>query len=136
GGMAEVFHTFNFALALACESAVEDLHLLAAAAGADARPAYREVLAPVVTALAHVCSGTPQHAIDLLEPLGASLSRLEGVRVEREIATDTLARALIDAGHHRRAAALLEQRRTTRRQHTYEDLLLAPSTDRQTAQPA
>ncbi|MFD5514030.1 hypothetical protein ACFWIB_40950, partial [Streptomyces sp. NPDC127051] len=31
GGMAEVFHTFNFALALACESAVEDLHLLAAA---------------------------------------------------------------------------------------------------------
>ncbi|WP_409239792.1 hypothetical protein [Streptomyces sp. PA5.6] len=136
GGMAEVFHTFNLALALACESAVEDLHRLAAAARTGARPAYREVLAPVVTALAHVCSGTPQHAIDLLEPLGASLSRLEGVRVEREIVTDTLARALVDTGHHHRAATLLEQRTTTRRHHTYEDLLLAPSPGQPTPLPA
>ncbi|OUC80201.1 hypothetical protein, partial [Streptomyces swartbergensis] len=126
-GMAEVFHTFNLALALAVESAVEDLSKLTVVVRADERPAYREVLAPVTEALAHVCAGQPGRAVALLEPLAGRVDELEGVRVEREIVQDTLARALADTGQGKRAAALLEDRLSVRRHHRYEDLLLAPS---------
>ncbi|MEV8326808.1 hypothetical protein [Kitasatospora sp. NPDC056731] len=135
GGMAEVFHTFNLALALAVESATDDLEALARQAAADQRPDYSEVLAPVVRALAHVTAGRPQAAVDLLTGLGGptglggQVERIGGVRVEREIVQDTLARALIDTGEHARAAHLLHERVTTRRHHTYEDLLLTPPTD-------
>ncbi len=46
--------------------------------------------------------------------------------MERGIAQDTPARALIDTGEHQRAARLLHERVTTRRPHVYEELLLAP----------
>ncbi|MFD7498147.1 hypothetical protein ACFV8T_38495 [Streptomyces sp. NPDC059832] len=46
GGMAEAFHTFNLALALAVETATDDLHILARRAATDERPEFREVLAP------------------------------------------------------------------------------------------
>ncbi|MFE4826063.1 hypothetical protein [Streptomyces sp. NPDC056672] len=131
GGMAEIFHTFNLALALAVEAATEDLHILARRAAADERPDYREVLAPVVQALAEVTAGRPRAAVDLLSGLGEKAERIGGVRVEREIIQDTLARALVDAGEHARAAGLLHHRTATRRHHTYEDLLLtaaAPAT--------
>ncbi|OKJ09299.1 hypothetical protein AMK19_18335 [Kitasatospora sp. CB01950] len=127
GGMAEVFHTFNLALALAVESATGDLEALARRAAGDTRPDYSEVLAPVVQALAHVTAGRPRAAVDLLTRLGGQIDRIGGVRVEREIVQDTLARALVDTGEHARAAALLHERVTTRRHHTYEDLLLAPA---------
>ncbi|MEU3564742.1 MULTISPECIES: hypothetical protein [unclassified Kitasatospora] len=126
GGMAEVFHTFNLALALAVESATDDLEALARLAADDERPDYREVLAPVVRALAHVTAGRSPAAVDLLTRLGGQVERIGGVRVEREIVQDTLARALVDTGEHARAAALLHERLTTRRHRTYEDLLLAP----------
>ncbi|MFE2728347.1 hypothetical protein [Kitasatospora sp. NPDC059327] len=126
GGAAEVFHTFNLALALAVEAATDDLEALARRAAADERPDYSEVLAPVVRALAHVTAGRPRAAVDLLTRLGARVERIGGVRVEREIVQDTLARALVDTGEHARAAALLHARVTTRRHHTYEDLLLTP----------
>ncbi|MFJ3592010.1 hypothetical protein ACIQUY_16110 [Streptomyces sp. NPDC090231] len=38
GGTAEIFHTFNLALALAVEAATDDLHILARRAAADERP--------------------------------------------------------------------------------------------------
>ncbi|WP_236710779.1 hypothetical protein [Streptomyces sp. 150FB] len=125
GGMAEVFHTFNLALALAVEAATEDLRALARRAAADERPDYHEVLAPVVEALAEITAGRPRAAVDLLSALGERAERIGGVRVEREIIEDTLARALVDAGEPARAAALLHHRTTTRHHHTYEDLLLA-----------
>ncbi|MGW7090496.1 hypothetical protein [Streptomyces sp. NPDC054874] len=124
GGMAEVFHTFNLALALAVEAATDDLEILARKAAADPRPDYREVLAPVVKALAEITAGRPRAAAGLLETLGEKAERIGGVRVEREIIQDTLARALIDSGEHTRAAALLHHRTTTRHHHTYENLLL------------
>ncbi|MFF2012077.1 hypothetical protein ACFVWY_23745 [Streptomyces sp. NPDC058195] len=124
GGMAEIFHTFNLALALAVEASTDDLHVLARRAAADARPDYAEVLAPVVRALAEITAGHPRAAVDLLSGLGEKTERIGGVRVEREIIQDTLARALVDAGDQARAAALLHHRTTTRRHHTYEDLLL------------
>ncbi|MER6190122.1 hypothetical protein [Streptomyces cyaneofuscatus] len=125
GGMAEVFHTFNLALALAVEAATEDLEILARRAAADGRPEYREVLAPVVRALAEITAGRPRVAADLLDGLGEKAERIGGVRVEREIIQDTLARALVDSGEHSRAAGLLHRRTTTRHHHVYEDLLLA-----------
>ncbi|MFB6878662.1 transposase [Streptomyces sp. NPDC056323] len=125
GGMAEAFHTFNLALALAVESATDDLHILARRAAADARPEFHEVLAPVVQALAEITAGRPRAAVNLLSGLGEKTERIGGVRVEREIIQDTLARALIDTGEHARAAGLLHHRTTTRRHHTYENLLLA-----------
>ncbi|MEV8390491.1 MULTISPECIES: hypothetical protein [unclassified Streptomyces] len=126
GGMAEVFHTFNLALALAVEAATDDLRALAHRAARDERPDYRHVLAPVVQALAEITAGRTAAAVDLLTDLGARTERLGGVRVEREIVQDTLARALVDTGEHARAAALLHPRTRTRTHHTYEDLLLAP----------
>ncbi|MFD7450457.1 hypothetical protein [Kitasatospora sp. NPDC059827] len=126
GGTAEIFHTFNLALALAVESATEELETLARRAADDERPDYREVLAPVVRALAHVTAGRAQEAVDLLTLLAERVERIGGVRVEREIVQDTLARALVDTGEHARAAALLHDRVRTRRHHTYEDLLLTP----------
>ncbi|MFJ3709578.1 hypothetical protein [Streptomyces sp. NPDC090053] len=127
GGTAEVFHTFNLALALAVEAATEDLYALAHRAAADQRPEFRDVLAPVVRALAEVTAGRPQTAVDLLAGLGEEAERIGGVRVEREIIQDTLARALADSGQHVRAARLLHHRTATRHHHTYEDLLLAPT---------
>ncbi|WP_436960852.1 hypothetical protein [Streptomyces sp. SudanB182_2057] len=125
GGMADTLHTFNLALALACESQVEDLQRLAVTAEGDERAAFREVVAPVVRALACVCAGAPGRAVALLEPLADGLEGLGGVRVEREIVQDTLARALAETGRGERAAALLEDRLTRRTHHRYEDLLLA-----------
>ncbi|MET9556566.1 hypothetical protein [Streptomyces sp. NPDC006645] len=124
GGMAEIFHTFNLALALAVEAATDDLRILAGRAAADERPDFRDVLAPVVRALAEITAGRPRVAADLLTELGEKAERIGGVRVEREIIQDTLARALMDAGEHERAAGLLHHRTTTRRHHAYEDLLL------------
>ncbi|WP_328581310.1 hypothetical protein [Streptomyces sp. NBC_00370] len=126
GGTAEVFHTFNLALALAVEGATDDLHQLSRRASADERADYREVLAPVVEALAEVTAGRPRAAADLLSGLGEKAERIGGVRVEREIIQDTLARALMDAGEPARAAELLHHRTGTRRHHTYETLLLTP----------
>ncbi|MGA4800506.1 hypothetical protein [Streptomyces lavendulocolor] len=62
-----------------------------------------------------------------------SSTRIGGVRVEREIIQDTLARALIDAGQPQRAAHLLHHRTTTRTHHTYENLLLAAAEQAPTA---
>ncbi|MFJ5608381.1 hypothetical protein ACIQCJ_03225 [Streptomyces sp. NPDC093221] len=126
GGMAEVFHTFNLALALAVEAATDDLHALARRAAADPRTEFRDVLAPVVRALAEITAGRPRAAADLLADLGEAADRIGGVRVEREIIHDTLARALADAGEPARAAALLHDRVAARRHHVYEDLLLTP----------
>ncbi|MFH8347374.1 hypothetical protein [Streptomyces sp. NPDC018045] len=125
GGMVSIFHTFQLALALTVVGDTPALEDLARAAASDSRPAYAEVLAPVVRALAHVTDGRPGPAIDLLEKTGTQLTRLGGVGVEREIIQDTLARALIDADQPDKAAHLLHHRRTTRRHHAYEDLLLA-----------
>ncbi|WP_329238174.1 hypothetical protein OG488_38220 [Streptomyces sp. NBC_01460] len=136
--MAEVFHTFNLALALAVEAATEDLEQLAGRAAADPRPDYHEVLAPVLRALAHLTAGRPRAAADTLAALGDQAERIGGVRVEREIIQDTLARALIESGYPARAAALLHHRTTTRRHHHYEDLLLrsGPGTVRCPGEPA
>ncbi|MEU5420036.1 hypothetical protein ACH4UT_04770 [Streptomyces sp. NPDC020799] len=126
GGWAEVFHTFQLALALAVTADSDALTALARRAAADPRHDYAGVLAPVAEALAHLTAGLPGNAVDLLTALGHRTERLGGVRVEREIVHDTLARALVDAGCPDRAAHLLHHRTTTRRHHTYEDLLLIP----------
>ncbi|MFJ8921523.1 hypothetical protein [Streptomyces sp. NPDC102415] len=123
-GMAEVFHTFQLALALAVQGATDDLQALARTAEVDERPAYAGVLAPVVRALAHLCADRPGPAVDILT--GLETDGLGGVRVEREIIQDTLARALVVQGDGEGAARLLHQRTTGRRHHRYEDLLLAP----------
>ncbi|MFI5867177.1 hypothetical protein [Streptomyces sp. NPDC051546] len=91
-GMAEVFHTFNLALALAVEAATADLHALARRAAADPRAEYREVLSPVVRALAEITAGNPAAAVRLLSGLDEDCERIGGLRVEREIIQDTLAR--------------------------------------------
>ncbi|MFE7132105.1 hypothetical protein ACFVIM_14705 [Streptomyces sp. NPDC057638] len=70
--------------------------------------------------------------MELLNALGDQVERIGGVRVEREIVQDTLARALVDADEPARAAALLHHRTTTRHHHRYEDLLLAPRAVRET----
>ncbi|MEU7134979.1 hypothetical protein [Streptomyces sp. NPDC046261] len=124
GGWAEVFHTFQLALGLAVAADTDALQDLARRAADDPRADYSEVLAPVALALAHITAGSPGRAVDLLTALGDRTERIGGVRVEREIIQDTLARALIDAGQPQRAAHLLHHRTTTRRHHTYEKLLL------------
>ncbi|MGK5543588.1 hypothetical protein ACSNOH_02440 [Streptomyces sp. URMC 127] len=134
GGWAEVFHTFQLALGLAVAADTDALQALARRAASDARPDYADVLAPVAQALAHITAGRAGPAVDLLAALGDRSERIGGVRVEREIIQDTLARALIDAGQPQRAAHLLHHRTTARRNHTYENLLLAPQDP--TARPA
>ncbi|MFC9797226.1 hypothetical protein ACFVJI_31865 [Streptomyces sp. NPDC127584] len=126
GGWAEVFHTFQLSLALAVAADTDTLQAVADRCAADERPDYHQVLAPVAQALAHMSAGRPGKAIDLLTPLGREAERIGGVRVEREIIQDTLARALIDTGQHEEAAHLLHHRVTHRHHHTYEDLLLTP----------
>lgn len=123
-GWAEVFHTFQLALALAATGDTPGLEAMSSRALCDPRPEYSQVLSPVAAALAHLTAGRPGPAVDLLTALGDETERLGGVRVEREIIQDTLARALTDAGHPERAAHLLHHRITTRRHHIYEDLLL------------
>jgi tetratricopeptide (TPR) repeat protein len=124
GGMVEVFHTFQLALALAVAGDEEALTALAKQAESDSRADYAQVLAPVAEALGHLVAGRPAAGVDLLTNLGAHTERLGGVRVEREIVHDTLARALVDAGEPDRAADLLHHRITTRHHHNYEHHLL------------
>lgn len=81
----------------------------------------------MVRALADITAGRPAAAVDVLTGLGEQVERIGGVRVEREIIQDTLARALVDCGEHTRAAQLLNQRRAIRRHHAYEDHLLTPT---------
>ncbi|MGW6877414.1 hypothetical protein [Streptomyces xanthophaeus] len=125
-GWAEVFHTFQLALALAVAADTDALNAMAARARGDRRPDYSQVLAPVIQALAHMSAGRPGKAVDLLTPLGQDTERVGGVRAEREIIQDTLARALIDTGQMEQAAHLLHHRTTHRHHHTYETLLLTP----------
>ncbi|MEU0664197.1 hypothetical protein [Streptomyces lavendulocolor] len=125
-GWAEVFHTFQLALALAVAADTDALQVVAERARGDRRPDYHQVLAPVIEALAHMTAGRPGKAVDLLTPLGQDTERIGGVRVEREIVQDTLARALIDTGQLEQAAHLLHHRATHRHHHTYETLLLIP----------
>ncbi|MFJ3216528.1 hypothetical protein ACIPLC_11470 [Kitasatospora sp. NPDC086801] len=73
--------------------------------------------------------------MDLLSALGDRAERIGGVRVEREIIQDTLARALVDADEPARAADLLHHRTTTRHHRTYEDLLLTTRTPATPAAP-
>ncbi|MFJ7420802.1 hypothetical protein ACIQXD_19635 [Streptomyces uncialis] len=80
------------------------MSVLARRAGADERADHREVLAPVVRALAEITVGRPGVAVGLLSGLGEGVERVGGVRVEREIVQDTLARALVDTRDHPRAA--------------------------------
>ena len=127
GGMVEVFHTFQLALAVAGDH--DALAQLSATAAKDARPDYAEVLAPVAAALAHLVAERPAEAVTLLSALGGNIERLGGVRVEREIVQDTLARALVDAGEPDRAARLLDDRIHTRHGHNYEHQLLAPTSE-------
>ncbi|MEU5083536.1 MULTISPECIES: hypothetical protein [Streptomyces] len=124
GGWAQVFHTFQLALALSVAGDSDGLTALAARAARDSRPPYATVLTPVADALARITAGHPGKAVDLLVRLGDRTEHLGGVRVEREIIQDALARALVDAGHPDRAAHLLHHRVTSRRHHTYEELLL------------
>lgn len=135
GGWAEVFHTFQLALALAVGADTDGLRALAGRAAKDPRPDYAEVLAPVARALAHITAATPHLAVDLLTPLGERSERIGGVRVEREIIQDTLARALVDAGQFQRAAHLLHHRTTTRKHHIYENLLLTSAEQTPTVAP-
>ncbi|MBB5939528.1 hypothetical protein [Streptomyces zagrosensis] len=125
GGWAEVFHTFQLALA-AVAADTDALQAMAERARSDRRPDYHQVLAPVIQALAHMTAGRPGKAVALLTPLGQEAERVGGVRVEREIIQDTLTRALIDTGQMEQAAHLLHHRITHRRHHTYETLLLTP----------
>lgn len=134
GGMVDVFHTFQLALALAVAGDHDALTTLARQAAGDPRVDYAEVLAPVADALGHLVAGRPAAAVDLLTGLGAHTERLGGVRVEREIIHDTLARALVDAGEPDRAAHLLHHRIHTRHHHNYEHHLLTPTTN--TTSPA
>lgn len=130
GGMVEVFHTFQLALALAVAGDQDGLAELAVTAAKDSRPDYAEVLALVVAALGHVVDERPAEAVTLLSALGTNIERLGGVRVEREIVQDTLARALVDAGEPDRAAQLLDQRIHTRHGHDYEQRLMRPTSRR------
>ncbi|MEU2438364.1 hypothetical protein ABZ595_19590 [Streptomyces rubradiris] len=136
GGWAEVFHTFQLALALAVATDTDGLEAMAARARSDERADYHEVLAPVIRALAHMTSGRPGKAVGLLSRLGEKAERIGGVRVEREIIQDTLARALIETGRLEAASRLLHHRITHRRHHAYEALLLSPRTERTAPAPS
>ena len=83
----------------------------------------------LAAALAHLVAGRSATAVDLLSRLGAPTERLGGVRVEREIICDTLARALVDVGEPDRAAHLLHDRIHTRHHHNYEHHPLIPRHD-------
>ncbi|MFI5791757.1 hypothetical protein ACIBAJ_39505, partial [Streptomyces sp. NPDC051640] len=98
-GMAEIFHTFNLALALAVEAATDDLLTLAKRAGDDERPTTETSWHPWPEPWP-TSPRTPRAAADLLSSLGEKVDRIGGVRVEREIIQDARARAAALLHHH------------------------------------
>ncbi|WP_369215338.1 hypothetical protein [Streptomyces flavofungini] len=121
--MATVWNAFHIALALAVAGDAEGLDRLARHARRRNRPAYADVLAPAVDALALLLRGQPGQAAGLLAGLRHRVWLLGLTRPEAEILEDTLARALSADDRPDEAAELLHHRMDTRTTHAYERML-------------
>ena len=86
------------------------LATLAGWAEAHPRPTQREVVAPLVRALADMQAGRCSAAADALATLGGALPRLGGSDAQREIVEETRIAALLRAGRLDEARLVLDAR--------------------------
>ncbi|MGW7363565.1 FAD/NAD(P)-binding protein [Streptomyces sp. NPDC054841] len=113
GWLAEpptAFAAMHCALSLAAAEDPAGLARLRTTAARHALPVFREVVAPLCTALAAVIDGAWASALPILRSLGPRLGALGGSTAQRDVIEETLLFTLTSAGHHTEAAALLEAR--------------------------
>jgi len=104
------FVGLHAAIALAAARDTAGLRRLARWIAADPRPEYRELLAPVVSAMIALVGGQLDRAADLLLALPRRTQPLGGSAAQREILEDTLLYTLIAAGRWTEAGRILDAR--------------------------
>ncbi|MFC9242949.1 FAD/NAD(P)-binding protein [Streptomyces sp. NPDC057136] len=113
GWLAEpptAFAALHCALSLAAAEDPAGLARLRGTAARHALPVFREVVAPLCTALTSVLDRSWASALPILQNLGPRLGALGGSAAQRDVIEETLLFTLTSAGHHAEAAALLEAR--------------------------
>jgi hypothetical protein len=118
------FPVFNVCFALAAAEDVEALAALCARLEADHRPAFADVVAPIVRALMAAVQGRYGDSVAILVGVQDDLSRVGGSNAQREVIEDTLVFALVEAGQMGQARSILENR-LRRRSHAIDGDLLA-----------
>jgi len=104
------FVGLHAAIALAAARDACGLRRLARWIAADPRPEYRELLAPVVSAMIALVGGRLDRAADVLLALPPDTQPLGGSAAQREVLEDTLLYALIAAGRWAEAGRILDER--------------------------
>ena len=104
------FVGLHAAIALAAARDASGLRRLARWIAADPRPAYQELLVPLVSAMIALVGGQLDRAADLLLALPRRTEPLGGSAAQREVLEDTLLYALIAAGRWAEAGRILDGR--------------------------
>jgi hypothetical protein len=118
------FPVFNVCFALAAAEDVEGLGVLCARLEADDRPAFADLVAPIVRALMAAVEGRNGDSAAILVGVLDDLSRVGGSNAQREVVEDTLVFALVEDGRVGEARSILEAR-LRRRSHVIDGNLLA-----------
>jgi hypothetical protein len=124
------FPVFNVCFALASAEDVDGLAALSVRLEADPRPAFKDLVAPIVRALIAVVQERHDHAVGILQSVLDDLPRVGGSNAQREVVEDTLISALVDAERLGEARFILEKR-IGRRSHAIDSRLLDGATGMQ-----
>jgi tetratricopeptide (TPR) repeat protein len=103
------FVAMHVAVALAARGDSVGLRLLGRRAAADPRPAYRELVVPLASAMAALVEKQPERAAQILLRLMPEAERFGGSNAQREVIELTLLHALMESGNSRAAQLLIQQ---------------------------
>ena len=115
------FLTFNACLALASANDREGLESVARRVSLDARPAFADLLAPVIHALLAMIQDRFEEAVTSLKTIMSDLPQLGGSNAQREVVEDTFICSLMASGSTKEARAII-QARLERRPHALDEL--------------
>jgi hypothetical protein len=118
------FPVFNACFALAAAEDVDGLGTLCARLELDDRPAFADLVVPIISGLIAAVEGRNGDSATILVGVLDDLTRVGGSNAQREVVEDTLVFALVEDGRINEARLILESR-LQRRPHAIDSTLLA-----------